>query len=116
MIKRSTGVIRVRADGTSVDEDDDGVLKDGEWVVVSPMIKDASTVPVEDAVAIEDAHTAYVDRLSRRAPAQSTQETTADARDDAIDARAAYVDRLTRRGKGGSVMRDSENSPAKWLN
>lgn len=111
MSKRGTGVKRFKADGTPVD-DEDGVLKDGEWVLVSPLFKDASTVPVEDAVAIEDAHAAYVARMTRRAPAQGVQDT----QDATVnDAHAAYVDRLTRRGKGGSVMRDSENSPAKWL-
>lgn len=118
MIKRSTGVIRVRADGTSVDEEDDGVLKDGEWVVVSPMIKDASTVPTGDAVAIEDAHAAYVARMTRRTPAQSTQDaqsaTVSDAEADIHDAHAAYTDRLTRKGKRRSDARPG--TPAHWLN
>lgn len=118
MSKRSTGVMRLKADGTSVDEDDDGVLKDGEWVAVSPMIKDASTVPTGDAVAIEDAHAAYVARMTRRVPAQSTQDaqsaTVSDAETEARDAHAAYTDRLTRKDKRRSDARPG--TPAHWLN
>lgn len=110
MSKRSTGVMRFKADGTPVD-DDDGVLKDGEWVLVSPMFKDASNVPVADAVAIEDARTAYIARMTRRAPAQGMQDT----RDATVnDARAAYIDRLTRKGRNKAV-RDSGVAPAAWL-
>lgn len=108
MSKRGTGVMRLKADGTPVD-DDDGVLKDGEWVLVSPMFKDASTVPV--GATTNDARTAYIARMTRRAPAQGMQDT----RDATVnDARAAYIDRLTRKGRNKAV-RDSGVTPATWL-
>lgn len=111
--------IRFKADGTRVDDEEEGVLRDGEWVLASPMLKDSSAVPAQDAVPVNDAHAEYVDRLTRRTTTQDAQDatmtdahaayvdrltrrtapvqdTTVDAHDDAIDAHAAYVDRLKR--------------------
>lgn len=105
--------IRFKADGTRVDDDEE--LRNGEWVVVNPMIKDTFTAPAQDAVAVDDSRQRYIDRLTRRTTTQDAQSSAAE--DEGVDdAYQGYLNRLTRgKSKGTSGVNDSASNPPEWM-